>query len=52
MIQRLKKVNVIQTTDTSNLVKKTDYNSKINEIKKKLLILIMINILLLKNLIR
>ena len=52
MMQRLKKVNVIQTTDTSNLVKKTDYNSKINEIKKKLLILIMINILLLKNLIR
>ena len=34
MIQRLKKVNVIQTTDASNLVKKTDYNSKINEIKK------------------
>ena len=52
MINRLKKVNVIQTTDTSNIVKKIDYNSKINEIKKNVLIMIMINILLLKNLIR
>ena len=34
--------------NVSNLVKKTDYNIKINEIeKKKLLIMIMINILLL-----
>ena len=31
----VKKVNAIQTTDTSNLVKKTDYNVKINKIKKK-----------------
>ena len=39
--------------NVSNLVKKTDYNTKINEIeKKKLLIIIMINILLLQNLIR
>ena len=30
----LKKVNNINTTDTSNLVTKTDYNTKINEIKK------------------
>ena len=52
MINRLKKVNVIQTIDTSNIVKKIDYNSKINEIKKNVLIMIMINILLLKNLIR
>ena len=35
----------------SNLVKKTEYNTKINEIEKKLLIIIMINILLLQNLI-
>ena len=26
MINRLKKVNVIQTTDISNIVKKIDYN--------------------------
>ena len=33
-----------------NLVNKTDYNKKINEIeKRKLLIMIMINILLLRN---
>ena len=50
--ESVKKVNNINTTDTSNLVAKTDYNTKINEIvKKKLLIMIMINILLLKNLI-
>ena len=30
---------------------KTDYNTKINEIEKKLLIIIMINILLVQNLI-
>ena len=35
----------------SNLVKETDYNPKINEIEKKLLIIIMITILLLQNLI-
>ena len=30
-----KKVNPIQTTDTSILVKKTDYDTKIGEIEKK-----------------
>ena len=30
------KVNAIQTTDTSNLVKKPDYNTKINETQKKI----------------
>ena len=39
-------------SSVSNLVKKIDYNTKINEIeKKKILIIIMINILLLQNLI-
>ena len=33
------------------LSQKTDYNTKINEIEKKLLIIIMINILLVQNLI-
>ena len=47
----VKKVNNINTTDTSDLVKMLDYNTKINEIESKLLIMIMINILLLKNLI-
>ena len=38
--------------NASNLVKKTDYNTKINEIeKKKLLTIVMINILLLQNMI-
>ena len=38
--------------NVNNLVKKTDYNTKINEIvKKKLMIIIMISILLLQNLI-
>ena len=31
----VKKVNTIQTTDTSNLVKKTVYNTKINKTEKK-----------------
>ena len=35
----------------SSLVKKTDYNTKITEIKNKLKTMIMINILLLQNLI-
>ena len=43
------KVNAIQTIDTSDLVTKADYNTKIEDIKKKLLI--MINTLLLMNLI-
>ena len=38
--------------NASNLVKKTDYNTKINEIeKKKLLTIVMINISLLQNMI-
>ena len=32
----VKKFNAIQTTDTSNLLKKTDYNTKMNEIEKKI----------------
>ena len=44
----VKKVNNINTTDTSNLVKKTGYNTKF---KKKLPTMIMVNMLLLKNLI-
>ena len=31
----VKKVNAIQTTNTSNLVKKIDYNTKINETENK-----------------
>ena len=31
----VKKVNAIQTTDTSNLVRNTDHNTKINEIEIK-----------------
>ena len=49
----VKKVNTIQTANTSNLVKKIDYNTKINENEKKILIMIIvISILLHKNLIR
>ena len=33
----VKKVNTIQTNDTSNLVKKADYNTKIKEIENKIL---------------
>ena len=32
----VKKVNVIQSTDTSDLVKKDYYNTKIDEIEKKI----------------
>ena len=32
----IKKVNAIQTNDTSDLVKKTDYNTKIGEIEKNI----------------
>ena len=32
----VKKVNAIQTTGTSDLGKKSDYNTKINEIEKKI----------------
>ena len=31
----VKNVNNIKTTDTSDLVKKTDYNTKFNEIEQK-----------------
>ena len=31
----VKHVNNIKTTDTSDLVKKTDYNTKFNEIEQK-----------------
>ena len=31
----VKKVIATQTTDTSNLIKKTDYDTKISEIEKK-----------------
>ena len=46
-----KNVNAIQNTDTSNLVKEADHNTKIAEIEEKYLIIIMANILLLRNLI-
>ena len=32
----VKQANAIQTTDTSNLDKKADYNTKIEEIEKKI----------------
>ena len=47
----VKKVNAIQTTDTSDLVKKKLTTQTLMTLKRKLLIIIMINILLLKNLI-
>ena len=34
-VELVKKVNIIQITATSNSVKKTDYNTKINEIENK-----------------
>ena len=37
--------------DSSSLVKKTDYETKISDIEKQMLIMIMTNILLLQNLI-
>ena len=49
----VKKVNAIQTACSCDLVKK-DFHTKINEIEKKkkqILIMIMVNVLLLKNLI-
>ena len=47
----VKKVNNITTTDTSDFVKKTDYNTKLMKLKQQLLLIITINMLLLKNLI-
>ena len=35
-IELVKKGNANQTADTSNLAKKTDFNSKISEIEKKI----------------
>ena len=35
-MNQLKKVNNIDTTDTSDLFKKFDYNTKINKIEKKI----------------
>ena len=32
----IKNVSNIKTTDTSDLIKKTDYNTKINEIEEKI----------------
>ena len=43
-------ISNINTTDTSDLVKKVDNDTKIGEIEKKYLITIIIHILLLKNL--
>ena len=37
MMNLLKKVNAIQITDTSNLVRKTDCHAKIGENEKKIL---------------
>ena len=36
IINQLKKINIINTTVTSDLVKKTDYNTKISKIEKKI----------------
>ena len=36
MMNWLKKVNAIKTTDISDLVKKAGYNKKIGEIEKKI----------------
>ena len=45
-----KTFNAIQTADTSHLVRKTDYDTKIDKIEKKnYLIMDVLNILLLKN---
>ena len=44
-----KKFNAIQTTDAGDSIKKADYNTKVDKTEKELLI--MINILLLKNVI-
>ena len=35
-MNQLKKINNINTTDTSDLNKKTDYNTKFNEIEKEI----------------
>ena len=47
----VKNVNAVQTTDTSNLVKKLTMTQKLVKLKRKYLIMIILNLLLLKNLI-
>ena len=42
---------LVNTTDTSNLIKKLAITQKLVELNRKLLIMIMLNILLLKNLV-
>ena len=49
-LAKVNKVNNINT-DYSDLVKKTDYNTNLMKLERKLLIMIMMIILLLKNLI-
>ena len=49
-MNKLKKKNTIQITDTSNLVKKLTIIQKLIKMKRKLPIMIIINIFLLKNL--
>ena len=51
MINWLKKLMLIQAIDTSILVKNVEYNRKIVKLNRKLLMMIVVNILLLKNLI-
>ena len=51
MMNQLKKVNAIQASDTGDLFKeKLSITQKLMKLKRKLLIMIMINILLFKNL--
>ena len=51
MMNQLKKVNAIQASDTGDLFKKKlSITQKLMKLKRKLLIMIMINILLFKNL--
>ena len=45
----LQLVNNIKTTDTSGLVKKAYYDTKLVNLKRKVLIMILVNILILKN---
>ena len=50
LVKKASNINI--TTDTSDLVKKNLLSHKLMKSKKKILIMIMINILLLKNLIK
>ena len=45
----VKKLNNINTTDTSDFVKKADYNTKLMKLIQQLLLIITINMLLLKD---